>query len=96
MKAICFFVKIFLLFSITAQAQQVKDSTTTANKQKIIDSLRMAVPLRVNTLPPNYYNTQLGFFCKKELQIQKAVKLPIVFRLGSAAYTDKLEGKIKY
>ncbi len=96
MKAICFFVKIFLLFSITSQAQQVKDSNATAAKQKTMDSLRVAVPLRLPTLPANYYNTQLGFFCKKELQIQKAVKLPIVFRLGSAAYTDKMEGKIKY
>lgn len=41
----------------------------------------------------NYYTSTLGFFCKKEIQIEMALKLPVKFRLGSVAYTDKMEGK---
>jgi hypothetical protein len=40
----------------------------------------------------SYYN-QLGFFCKRELDIQKATHLPVFFRLGSLESCNRLEGK---
>jgi VanZ family protein len=43
----------------------------------------------------NYYTSTLGFFCRKELQLEKAVRLPIRLRLGNLAYTDQMEGKGK-
>jgi hypothetical protein len=43
----------------------------------------------------NYYTSTLGFFCQKEIQLEKALKFPVKFRLGSVAYTDKMEGKGK-
>jgi len=49
------------------------------------------VPIRL--LPQDYYTTNLGFFCKKEIQVQKTIKLPVKFRLGSVAYCDAIEGK---
>ncbi len=46
-------------------------------------------------IPANFYTQNFGFFCKKELQLQKAIKVPFVFRLGSVEMCDRLEGKGK-
>ena len=48
---------------------------------------------RLPLLPQNFYNQHLGFFCRKEDLIQKKIKLPVYFRLGSKAYVDYLEQK---
>ena len=48
----------------------------------------------VNQVPASFYVNSMGFFCKKELQLEKAVKFPVKMRLGSVPYTDKMEGKI--
>ncbi len=44
-------------------------------------------------ITPNYYTQNFGFFCKKELQIEKAIKIPFKFRLGSLQQCDWMEGK---
>lgn len=41
----------------------------------------------------DYYTQNFGFFCKKELQFEKATKVPFKFRLGSVQYCDWMEGK---
>jgi len=46
-------------------------------------------------ITPNYYVTQLGFFCKQEIRFEKATNVPFRFRLGSVADCDRLEGKQK-
>lgn len=44
-------------------------------------------------LPGRFYFNCLGFFCRKEIQIEKVTTLPFRFRLGSLAYVNYLEQK---
>lgn len=41
----------------------------------------------------SFYTNGLGFFCRKELEIEKLSSIPFRFRLGSLAYVDYLEQK---
>jgi hypothetical protein len=44
-------------------------------------------------LSPQYYASQLGFFCKQEIKFEKFAKIPVKFRLGGVEECDLLEGK---
>jgi hypothetical protein len=50
-------------------------------------------PLSRSIIAADFYTCNFGFFCKKELQFEKATKIPFRFRLGSLQYNDYLEGK---
>ena len=47
----------------------------------------------LNILPASFYSANLGFICKKELQLDKVMAIPLRFRLGSLAYVNYLEQK---
>jgi hypothetical protein len=55
------------------------------------DSIK-TVPISI--LPQNYYAKCLGFFCKTEIKVEKAIKLPVKFRVGTVQYCDAMEGKL--
>jgi hypothetical protein len=50
-------------------------------------------PGLLRPLPQNFYSQRLGFFCRKEIQLQKATSLPVYIRLGSKDYVDYMERK---
>jgi hypothetical protein len=47
----------------------------------------------ISPVTKDFYSQHLSFFCRKELQIEKATSIPLRFRLGSLQYTDYLEQK---
>jgi len=88
---------IFFIFSFTFSASAQLRTDSVQNKLKtsftVKDSLQSKTFFLPAVLPSNFYASHLPFFCAKELQIQKTVKIPVKFRLGSVDYCDKLEGK---
>ncbi len=57
------------------------------NRQKIIDRSIY------NVIPQDYYTRNFGYFCKQELLVEKAIKIPLHFRLGSLQQCNYYEGK---
>lgn len=92
------------LFTIrTTYRANTKDNNATNflnaayKKQELIQSWKETViyinPVNCSIISADYYTRNFGFFCKKELQFEKATKIPLRFRLGSLQYNDYLEQK---
>ena len=77
------FLAAILLNSLKAAAQAGlgRNGDTAAKK------------ISVKLLPQNFYSRPTGWFCIKEIQLQKITSLPIFIRLGSKEYVDYLERK---
>ena len=83
-------VRILSFLFIVLMLNSLK-ATAQLNLKPVDDTLNKKISLKV--LPQNFYTEHIGFFCKKEVQVQKMTKLPFYFRLGSIQYTDYLERK---
>ena len=55
-----------------------------------------STPALAPIIAPNFYASQLGFFCKQEIKLDKAVKVPLRFRLGNVEDCDRMEGKYRH
>ena len=102
---ICGFVMIFFITSLFSTAQSAKNQTivipsgnivkdysgTWLLKNKNRNSLQIQSPVKI--IAGNYYSQHLGFFCRRELTLEKAVRVPLRIRLGSLQQCNLLEGK---
>jgi hypothetical protein len=58
-----------------------------------VHSLPTSPQKQPSPIRPDFYATNLGFFCKQEIKFEKATKISFKFRLGSVQQCDWLEGK---
>ena len=45
-------------------------------------------PVTCSTISADFYTQNFGFFCKRELQVEKVTKISLRFRLGSLQYNE--------
>jgi len=66
------------------------------SQQKIIwadDCTAISKFILLNLPEASFYQDHVGFFCKKEIQIEKVLAIPLRFRLGSLEYVNWMERK---
>ena len=59
------------------------------NNKKFISE----VPKRVDLTETAFNCNDLALFCRLELKMEKAAKMPVKFRIGEVQYVEKMEGK---
>jgi len=62
-------------------------------KAKVSEENNTIINTSSQKMPLVYAYKDLALFCKIEVKLEKVVKMPIKFRLGSVDYVDWLEGK---
>lgn len=76
------------MFSGNIFSQEMRDNISIHLK-----NYTPVITAQIISITPDFYNSQLGIICKKEWLVEKNIKIPFRFRLGSLDYVNKLEGK---
>jgi hypothetical protein len=90
------FYNLFIVLALTFFSKKIHGQSLTPSPISVFtlytDSLKSlrGVPF---TLQKDTYVKSLAFFCRQEWKIEKSLKVPLRFRLGSLNQCNFLEGK---
>lgn len=85
------FAVAFLFVSFISVAQQLKSVSLRDTSVRIDSSLIFKRMFFANPLQDYHYFNQMGVMCRLEYKMQKAIKIPLCFRVGSLEECKKRE-----
>ena len=86
-------------FSQNLSVREAKKGLLVFPKKPVNTSVLQSIPAPLTPMTmkppvsPGVYAENLGFFCRQEIKLEKATKIPFKFRLGSVQECDRMEGK---
>ena len=88
--------KLFIPLALAFISNNSYGQSTAPNSQKILilftDSITFR-PTTTFTLKKDDYVKNLAFFCRQEWKLEKVLRVPFRFRVGSLEQCNRLEGK---